>query len=1105
METVQRATDANLVEDKWLKVGEILILPSREALDLENDQPGSIGLNNNNKIIYKGKDGKLREIEASYSVSLSKESVALSTELGGGIGSAQLAKTSSKITALAGSSTLVGVGQNAVPTKGQFRYKITSVAGGTATRVDNTTFRLTSITDDVAQVNVEVLLENQTTVNKVMSVAKLQPGLPGEPGEPGKDGAQGPQGPPGDGAEIDLEEVEAIIDKQLEQFNQVIADIAADNKVTSSEKLTLRLEVNKIQNEYQTIYDQATLYQLTSLRTEYETAYLSLLTYITPILANNETVTIVPATFQSRFSTYYAKRSNLQKAIITNIKNNADQTKLTAEGVEKITNFWKITLDDQSGLIAAGTMLVGTATQNNAGMTGVTDNGADSVRFFAGAPYQQKNSAPFRVLNNGKLWLGDNSYGMDWSITKPNTLTIRGAMVLDPGGNRGDIPIFRGVWDSTTTYYKGNIVTYDGSSWYFINDVPGNSTPVVGTNWIVYAEKGANGESSFVEIQYSVDGVNAWHNVFTAGDVFMRQRTGQTTWSNAIRIVGEAGAVGPDGKYTSYEFAKNTSLTVGPTTGWTDGPPTLSANEYLWTRIGKFGPAGQIGTWSNPVRLTGPQGEPGVSGPPGSSLFTWVKYADNASGGGMSDYPAGKMYIGLAYNKPIANESENPSDYSWALIVGQGVAGPPGEDGRDTYTWIKYADSPTTGMSDDPTGKRYLGIAYNKETANESTSYSDYSWSLIRGNDGAPGAPGADGKYTEFRFAKNGSPTAAPGVDNSNANPSGWSTVQPTLNPLEYMWMISAVKNADGSLSGTWGAPVRTSGKDGTNGSNGQAGPTGPFVLGRGAWEAGKSYYGGTDRVEVVKYNNTWYVTRGDAGNIATGTLPTDGSKWNTFAGQFESVATNLLFATMAYVDNLGVKYLRTADTGKRVEINGNNNNFTLYDGSNRELIVIDDDAAITGYTLNNDPPYNLQPIYGPGIAIGIKGSNKYTSISENAITTNGTITASESISSFGPVDGKYFISEVLQGTGNLPSSGLVLALGNCNLFTLPTDGQVQTIKNRHTGQITLSAAQSTGRNILRLDNAVVFSVLLPAGAVASFQYHEATNLWVQLSYNIQA
>lgn len=68
-----------------------------------------------------------------------------------------------------------------------------------------------------------------------------------------------------------------------------------------------------------------------------------------------------------------------------------------------------------------------------------------------------------------------------------------------------------------------------------------------------------------------------------------------------------------------------------------------------------------------------------------------------------------------------------------------GDVGPKGEDGKTYYTWIKYADSQTTGISDNPEGKTYLGIAVNKETNNPTNIYSDYKWSLIKGDKGTDG------------------------------------------------------------------------------------------------------------------------------------------------------------------------------------------------------------------------------------------------------------------------------------------------------------------------------------------------------------------------------
>ena len=58
----------------------------------------------------------------------------------------------------------------------------------------------------------------------------------------------------------------------------------------------------------------------------------------------------------------------------------------------------------------------------------------------------------------------------------------------------------------------------------------------------------------------------------------------------------------------------------------------------------------------------------------------------------------------------------------------KGARGAKGADGSSLYMWVKYADTPTTGMSDNPDGKTYMGIAYNKPSANASTTYSDYTW-----------------------------------------------------------------------------------------------------------------------------------------------------------------------------------------------------------------------------------------------------------------------------------------------------------------------------------------------------------------------------------------
>jgi hypothetical protein len=205
----------------------------------------------------------------------------------------------------------------------------------------------------------------------------------------------------------------------------------------------------------------------------------------------------------------------------------------------------------------------------------------------------------------------------------------------------------------------------------------------------------------------------------------------------------------------------------------------------------------------------------GPAGEDGSTLYTWIKYADNASGGGMSDNPSGKKYIGLAYNKTVSTESSVASDYAWSLIQGpqgeqgeqglrgpQGVQGPAGEDGSTLYTWIKYADNASGGgMSDNPSGKKYIGLAYNKTVSTESSVASDYAWSLIQGADGKNGANGAKGDtgigvkaVVEQYYLSTSSATQSGG---------SWSTNQPEWSEGKYLWTRSQVTWTNNTVTTT--------------------------------------------------------------------------------------------------------------------------------------------------------------------------------------------------------------------------------------------------------------------------------------------------------------
>lgn len=259
-----------------------------------------------------------------------------------------------------------------------------------------------------------------------------------------------------------------------------------------------------------------------------------------------------------------------------------------------------------------------------------------------------------------------------------------------------------------------------------------------------------------------------WMCVRTKTDDLWSDWNGPTVWS-------KWGANGKDGDGVEYIY-KRTTTNLSPDRptevsqeddfvpeGWADDPTGVNENNmYEWVCVRKY-KEGIWGEFSNPALWAkwgekgepgkdGPQGVPGDPGADGITLYTWIRYAEDANGTGISNSPDGKSYIGLAYNKTTASESNNPSDYTWSKITGKdGVAGPAGEDGKTLYTWIKYADTmPSSSSStiyDIPNeNTKYIGIAVNKDTASESTDAMVYTWSLFRGADGTNGTDGKDGR-----------------------------------------------------------------------------------------------------------------------------------------------------------------------------------------------------------------------------------------------------------------------------------------------------------------------------------------------------------------------
>lgn len=167
-----------------------------------------------------------------------------------------------------------------------------------------------------------------------------------------------------------------------------------------------------------------------------------------------------------------------------------------------------------------------------------------------------------------------------------------------------------------------------------------------------------------------------------------------------------------------------------------------------------------------------------------------------------------------------------------------------GETTEDKYCVVKKLGIPFAGAAEGwMTVYAEEGDAYIMNSDDEALNGCMYvpqtdKWQnlgQIKGDKGDTGQEGAAGKFTELRYAKNGSTTTPPALSKSSLNPSGWTTEVPTVASLEYLWQTTAVKSGDGkTLLSQWSNPVRVTpynGIDGQDGADGKDGTNGRGIV----------------------------------------------------------------------------------------------------------------------------------------------------------------------------------------------------------------------------------------------------------------------------------
>lgn len=447
-------------------------------------------------------------------------------------------------------------------------------------------------------------------------------------------------------------------------------------------------------------------------------------------------------------------------------------------------------------------------------------------------------------LDGNKFRMGDKQSYIDYNVQQRGQITLHNVRLLSTSGDSSEIGVFRGEYNASYVYYKGDEVTYTNNGVtatyrYIYSEPTKGYAPTIGTYWQCVA-KGKDGEAGetpkigdngnwwigSVDTGIKAEGVDgkgvnilgsydseaelkAAHPKGSPGDAYIvagdlySWDDVHKVWKNGGRIKGDAG----DTPYIMNGYwwigATNTGVKAkGEDAVMYEILPSVriysdtmvAAGDSLRVSLNKI-------TGSNTENLT--------SLPKGFSL-TLFGYGTDHIG-----KPTSKaISIDTSYKLSDLKTSLKANMSLEVVLAGtnqvivtkismpyvkdgeKGTPGAPGEDGRTSYTHFKYSNDgglSFTGNNGEEPGS-YLG-QYTDFEEMDSSDPTRYTWALIQGEAGNSGVDAAASSYFECRYAKNGSTVEPPTLDATALEPTGWSLQMPSVGKLEYLWMSMAQKS----------------------------------------------------------------------------------------------------------------------------------------------------------------------------------------------------------------------------------------------------------------------------------------------------------------------
>ena len=319
---------------------------------------------------------------------------------------------------------------------------------------------------------------------------------------------------------------------------------------------------------------------------------------------------------------------------------------------------------------------------------------------------------------------------------------------------------------------------------------------------------------------------------------------------------GAAGKPGTDGKgisSTAVTYQASTNGTTVPTGTWETTIPSVSANQYLWTRT--------IITYTDGTTSTsysiGKMGATGATGAAGKGIkSTAVTYQASTSGTTVPTGTWGTTIPSVSANqylwtRTIITYTDNTTSTSYSIgkMGANGMKGDKGDAGRGISSTAVTYQASTNGTTV-PSG--------TWETTIPSVSANQYLWtrtiitytdgttstSYSIGKMGATGATGAAGKGIKSTAVTYQASTSGTTV------PTGtWGTTIPSVSANQYLWTRTIITYTDNTTSTSYSI-----GKMGANGMKGDKGDAG-----RGISSTAVTYQASTNGTTVP--SGTWETT----------------------------------------------------------------------------------------------------------------------------------------------------------------------------------------------------------------------------------------------------